>query len=119
MIQVTKGEISVGRAITQVGSLQAGAVVIFLGTVRAFLRGEKVKHLEYEAYEPMARKELVEIENEARSCSAAEKEPIIHRVGKLEVGKVTLFVVTGALHRKDAFLACAHVGDELKGGDLY
>jgi len=97
MIQVAKGEISIGRAITQVGSLQAGAVVIFLGTVRAFLRGEKVKHLEYEAYEPMARKELVEIENEARSCSAAEKEPIIHRVGKLEVGKVTLFVVTGAL----------------------
>jgi molybdopterin synthase catalytic subunit len=114
MIQLTKEKISVKKVIDQMRSLQVGAVASFLGTVRASSNGEKLKYLQYETYEEMARKKLAEIEYEAKSSFAIKDVAIIHRVGKLGVGEGALLVVIGASYRKDAFLACEYIVDELK-----
>ena len=93
----------------------AGAVATFVGTTRDTFQGKVVTRLEYEAYEPMAVKEL------RRLCGVArEKWPdlqdiaIVHRVGSVPVGDASVIVAVSSAHRKPALQSCAWLIDELK-----
>ncbi len=116
MIKITKEEIYgvEGELIDGLRESGVGGIVTFLGTVREFSGGERVKYLEYEAYEEMAEKELSKIEKEAKSKFEIKDTVIVHRLGRLEVGDDVMFVAVGAAHSKDAFLACEYIVDELK-----
>lgn len=91
-----------------------GAVVLFLGTVRD-LTGEQVTvFLDYEAYPPMAEKKLAEIEAEVRRRWPVGEIAMVHRLGRLGVGEVSVAVAVSTPHRADAFDACRYAIDTLK-----
>ena len=61
-----------------------GAVVVFDGIVRNHSRGRRTLFLEYEAYEPMALKELGRLATEARKQFAVREVVVEHRLGRTE-----------------------------------
>ena len=90
-----------------------GAVVTFLGTTRSSTDDRKVLHLEYEAYEPMARKKLAEIADKMRERWEVDVA-IAHRLGRLEIGETSLVVAVASPHRSEAFAACQYSVDRIK-----
>ena len=93
----------------------AGAVVVFLGTVRNNTHGRPVTRLEYEAYPPMAEKKMAEIAQEiAQKWGDSLRVAMVHRTGKLDIGEVSVAVAVAAPHRKDAFEACQYAMNRLK-----
>ncbi len=97
-----------------VESPESGAIVLFLGAVRNNTDGRKVKHLEYEAYAPMAEKKMEEIGEEINEKWGIRNVAIVHRVGKLEIGEVSVAVGVASPHRRDGFEACQYAMDRLK-----
>jgi molybdopterin synthase catalytic subunit len=97
-----------------VASPQAGAIVTFVGTVRELSHGKKVTALTYEAYEPMAKKELMRIAEEMLNRWQLCKVAIVHRTGTLSVGKISVAIVVSAPHRSDAFEATRYAIERIK-----
>lgn len=91
-----------------------GAVITFLGVVRRQSRGKLVEYLEYEAYPEMAEKKMAEIGDEVRQRWPIEFVSVYHRTGRMEVGEVSLVVVIGSSHRKEAFEAAQYCVDRIK-----
>src|SRR5438067_13388519 len=92
---------------------EAGAVVTFSGNVRDHNRGRAVEYLEYDAYRPMAERELRAIGEEAVRRWGG-RIAIEHRVGRLEIGEPSVLVVAACAHRGEAFEACRFAIDTLK-----
>ena len=91
-----------------------GAVATFTGVVRNHQDGREVRWLEYQAYEEMAEKRMAELVAEARDRWPISDAVIAHRLGRLEVGQVSVVVVVAAPHREEAFDACRWLIDTLK-----
>ena len=91
-----------------------GAVVTFLGTVRDLTDGQVTVALDYEAYPGMAEKKMAEIEQETRQRWPVGEMVMVHRLGHLEVGEVSVAVAVSCPHRAEAFEACRHAIDRLK-----
>lgn len=91
-----------------------GGLVTFSGAVRAVSKGHDVAHLEYEAYPPMAEKQMARIAEEARTKWPGVELAIAHRVGRLTPGELAVVIAASAPHRKEAFLACEYAIDRLK-----
>jgi molybdopterin synthase catalytic subunit len=91
-----------------------GAVALFVGTVREVNRGRKVVHLEYHAYDGMARKEMNALRERAIDRFDVTQVAIVHRTGRLEIGEASVAVAVSAPHRAAAFDACRWVIDTLK-----
>ena len=101
--------------VAQVTGPQCGAVILFLGTVRDHSEGKVgVTHLEYEAYDDVVESKIAEIVGEARAKWDLESVAVVHRVGSLEVGDISVAVAVGSGHREEAFVAGRYVIDELK-----
>ena len=114
MFRLTRGPIDYHDLTEMVRRPQCGAVVTFLGTVRD-LTGDKVTTaLEYEAYPGMAEKKLAEIEAETRARWPIGDIMMVHRVGHLAVGEISVAVAVSCPHRAQAFEACRHAIDRLK-----
>ena len=92
----------------------AGAIVTFVGRVRANSRGRDVTKLEYEAYPEMAEGVFVQIADEIRARGGVIDVAIHHRVGTLQVGEVSVVVAVSAAHRSPAFDGCRYAIDRLK-----
>ncbi len=91
-----------------------GAVVVFDGIVRNHTRGRQTLYLDYEAYEEMARKQMEELAQEARSRFGVRQVTLIHRLGRLNVGETSVLIVVASAHRAQAFEACRWLIDTLK-----
>lgn len=92
-----------------------GGVVTFFGTVREDADdGRRVAALWYEAHENMAIREFETIEAEARERFGDVRIAIVHRIGELRVGEISVAVLAAAPHRAAAFDACRYAIDELK-----
>src|SRR5262245_59003298 len=91
-----------------------GAVAVFAGTVRDVNAGRRVTHLEYEAYEPMAEREIERVERDAMTGFEVTRVLIVHRIGRLEIGEISVAVVVAAPHRAAAIDACRFAIDTLK-----
>jgi molybdopterin synthase catalytic subunit len=91
-----------------------GAVVTFLGTVRADNQGRRVLWLEYEAFEPLALKAFGTIRNEARERWPSARVAFHHRVGRLELGETSVGIAASSPHRAEAFAACRYVIERIK-----
>lgn len=91
-----------------------GAVVTFLGLVRNHNQGRRVRHLEYEAYEPLALKAFGRIDDEVRARWPGMRLALHHRTGRLEIGEASVAIVAASPHRADAFAACRYVIERVK-----
>ena len=91
-----------------------GAVGLFVGTVRNVNAGRRVLFLEYEAYAPMAEREMERIAAEAGARFAVTQVAIVHRVGRLDIGEASVAIAVAAPHRAAAMDACRFVIDTLK-----
>jgi len=93
----------------------AGAVVTFDGVVRDNTKGRRVVSLQYEAYEPMAVKEMRRIGDEIRErWPDVERVGIIHRFGPLKISESSVVIVVTSPHRRVAFEASRYAIDRLK-----
>lgn len=91
-----------------------GAVCLFLGVVRNENAGRPVRHLEYEAFDEMARPMLEDLAAEARRRFAVTDVHIVHRLGRMEIGETSVAIAVASPHRGAAFDACRHLIDTLK-----
>jgi molybdopterin synthase catalytic subunit len=114
MIRLTNDPIDYHALTNEARRANCGAVVLFLGTVRD-LTGERVTvALDYEAYPGMAEKKMAEIEADTRSRWPVGEIAMVHRLGHLEVGDISVAVAVSCPHRAQAFEACRHAIDRLK-----
>lgn len=92
----------------------AGGYASFEGWVRNHNEGLAVRHLEYEAFEPLAVKEGERIIAEAARRFGIEHAACVHRIGDLAIGDMAVWVGVSARHRAEAFQACRYIIDEVK-----
>ena len=114
MIDITYDALDPEAVTAKVRRDTNGAVITFLGTTRSFTGERRVLHLEYEAYRPMADNKLAEIAGEIRQRWHVQDVAISHRLGRLEIGDISLVVAVASPHRKDAFEACQYSVDRIK-----
>ncbi|HEV2390306.1 MAG TPA: molybdenum cofactor biosynthesis protein MoaE [Nitrososphaerales archaeon] len=113
--RVTRSAIDPSDVLRSVADPGSGAVVLFLGTVRDNSEAGSVARIEYEVYEPMAERRLAEVEQEVkRKWPTTTGVKILHRVGGLAVGEVSVAVAVSSPHRAEAFEACRHAIETIK-----
>lgn len=93
---------------------RAGGIVIFEGIVRDHNLGLPVSSLEYEAFTSMANLEGQKIIDKALSDFEIYGASAVHRVGHLKIGEIAISVVVTAAHRREAFVACEYIVDQIK-----
>lgn len=91
-----------------------GAVILFTGVVRNHADGRDVSGLYYEAYETMAERKLAQICDDVRARHSVTDISVIHRVGELEIGDVSVAIAVAAPHRDAAYKASREVIERLK-----
>jgi len=112
--EIVDRPIDTDQVIARVATPKAGAISTFHGVVRDNSLGRKVLYLFYEAYPPMALKEMENIEQEIRARWTIEAIAISHRIGRLEIGEASVVISVSSPHRKDAIEACHFAIDRLK-----
>lgn len=112
--QLVRDPIDPRAVIDAVADASCGAVSLFLGTVRDVNEGRQVTGIEYTAYESMATAELTRIAEEAVARFAGIRVAVIHRVGTLALGDVSVAIAVAHAHRAPALDAGRYVIEELK-----
>jgi molybdopterin synthase catalytic subunit len=102
------------RMVSAVKSGGDGAVCVFDGIVRDNTRGRATLHLDYEAYEEMALKQMRTLREDAIARFGVRDVAIVHRLGRLFVGETSVLIAVSSAHRGMAFDACRYVIDTLK-----
>ncbi len=95
-------------------SQDAGAFVCFEGLVRNHNEGKKVSALEYEAFSALCEKEGLKIITEALNQFNILNAKCVHRIGKLSISEMAVWVGVSSAHREAAFKACHYIIDEVK-----
>jgi molybdopterin synthase catalytic subunit len=114
MIEITSSPIDHAALTERLRANHAGAVCTFLGTVRDLTGDRKTVALRYEAYPEMALKKLAELERAARARWPIIELALVHRIGDLGPGEVSVVVAVSTPHRHQAFDACRWLIDTLK-----
>ena len=96
MIEITSSPIDHAAVTERVRAAHAGAVCTFLGTVRELTGDRKTVALQYEAYREMAIKKLAELESEARRRWPIIELALVHRIGDLGLGEVSVVVAVSS-----------------------
>jgi len=91
----------------------AGAVVVFIGTVRDHDHGRDVTALSYSAH-PSAAAELSRVAEKIAASHSIVSLAVAHRTGDLKIGDLAVVAAVGAAHRDVALTACQALIDELK-----
>jgi molybdopterin synthase catalytic subunit len=112
--ELTTSPISIESVSRRVVPPDCGATVTLDGYVRKMTRGRETLFLVYEAYEPMALKEMQKLIDAAKSQFEIANVGIVHRLGRLEIGETSVVISVAAPHRRDAFAACEWLIRELK-----
>lgn len=114
LVEISSEPLDINKYVNAVRDARAGAIATFAGTTRNSFDGREVLQLEYEAYDPMAIRQMQAI------CSAARTRwPLValscaHRVGIVRIGHESVFVAASSVHRTDALRACHFIIDEIK-----
>ncbi len=107
------------RLVALVGQLSGpagehGAIVTFLGTVRAENAGRHVTRLEYEAFEPLAVRTFQLIIAEAAERWPDVRVAVRHRIGRLMPGEASIVIAAASAHRSEAFATCRYAIERVK-----
>ena len=120
--QITESPISLDEVAARVAAPERGGITLFAGTVRGITSGKSgasgsfaTDYLEYEAYPEMAETAFADIAAEARArWPGIGAIAIVHRMGHLEVGDISIAIAVAAAHRTDTFDACHYIIDRIK-----
>lgn len=112
--RLTESELDLDALLDATASDQAGALVVFAGTVRIQHAGKQVTRLEYSAYPPLAEKALADIEARAKTEFDILDCRLRHRLGDVAIGAVSVYVVVRSVHRAEAFDAARWAIDTIK-----
>lgn len=105
MLVLQTEPIDVASLLTAVKQPSCGAVVLFLGTVRAITGDRHTVALDYEAYPELAEKEAACIMAQARERWPIQAVRLVHRVGRLCPGEISMALAVSSPHRAEAFAA--------------
>ncbi|XP_071964668.1 molybdopterin synthase catalytic subunit-like [Antedon mediterranea] len=97
-----------------IGCPTCGAISLFVGTTRDHFEGKKVVELEYEAYIPMAEKEIETICAEVRSKWQVKHIAVYHRLGLVKIGEASVIIGISSTHRHESLQAVQYCIDKLK-----
>ncbi|KAF8640978.1 hypothetical protein AX17_000624 [Amanita inopinata Kibby_2008] len=120
-------QLDVDQVIKSVQDDRAGAIAVFIGTTRNSFKGKVVKKLEYQAYTKLALKTMANIVRDtagsvkksdhamtSSSISSIIKCALHHRIGTVPVGEPSIVIAVSSPHRKEAFLVCETILEEVK-----
>ncbi|RNI30592.1 molybdenum cofactor biosynthesis protein MoaE [Rufibacter latericius] len=107
-------EVDLNEAYLYLQDPSAGGIDLFVGTVRDHAQGKTVVKLVFEAYAPMAIKEMRKLAEAAQQQWPIEKLVMLHAVGEKQVGEPVVIIGVASAHRDAAFTACRFLIDELK-----
>jgi molybdopterin synthase catalytic subunit len=113
-VRVTTEPLGPGELIVSARRPECGAICTFVGTTRDHHEGKSVEHLDYEAYEPMAERELWGLVAAARKRWDLGEVLLEHRLGRVPIGEASVVIVVSAAHRRETFAACEFLIDRLK-----
>lgn len=113
-ILVTDDPLEPGDFTEAVRAGSSGAVLTFLGTTRDHNDGRRVTLLEYEAYRPMADGKLAQVAAEMAERWELDGVAIGHRLGRVDIGEISLVVAASSPHRAAAFEAVGFAVDRIK-----
>ncbi|WP_042471412.1 molybdenum cofactor biosynthesis protein MoaE [Bacillus ndiopicus] len=114
LFEITDKVIDVEQVRQKVVSRNAGAITVFIGTVREMTNGKKTLHLEYQAYTPMAIKMFEQIAQEIKERWPDAHIAITHRVGHLAISDIAVVIAVSSPHRKMAYEANEYAIDRIK-----
>jgi molybdopterin synthase catalytic subunit len=115
-IELYAEPVPIERVVSFVSSGLAGGIDVFLGTTRAETdpAGRRLVALDYEAYREMAASQLRDLAARARERWPITRLAVLHRVGRVEVGRPSVIIAVATPHRAEAFAACRWLIDTLK-----
>jgi molybdopterin synthase catalytic subunit len=115
-IQLHDEPVDVGPVVEFVSANAVGGIAVFLGTTRdeTDAQGRKLVALDYEAYAPMALKQMKDLAAKARERWPIVRLAILHRTGRVEVARPSVIIAVSTPHRGEAFEACRWIIDTLK-----
>ncbi|MFZ0327832.1 MAG: molybdenum cofactor biosynthesis protein MoaE [Nitrososphaeraceae archaeon] len=111
--KITEKEISIKEILDSIRDNDVGATVLFIGTVRNFSEVDTVVNMYYESYTNMAEERIQIIIDDAKQKWNINCR-LLHRIGDLEVGDVSVVVAVSSSHRHDAFDACQYLIERIK-----
>jgi len=114
LIKIADEDFSIDDISQKLRNEETGAIVFFLGIVKALREGDSINELIIEAYREVAEEKLREIRAKALEKFDISDVAIIHRVGRLKPLENIVLVAVSAKSRKEAFEACSWVIDEVK-----
>lgn len=114
LVQIVREPIQTETIVNAIKAGSDGAVCVFDGIVRDNTRGRATLHLDYEAYEEMALRQMHMLREEAIARFGVREVAIVHRLGRLFVGETSVLIAVASAHRGAAFDACRYVIDTLK-----
>ncbi len=114
LFEVTADPLDLGALVRGVSRADCGAIATFTGVVRDHNAGRSVLWLTYEAYEPLARKALAMIGDEAAREWPGVRLAIHHRSGRLGIGEASVIIAAASAHRAHAFAACRYAIERIK-----
>ncbi len=106
--------IDIAMILREVADRGCGATSLFVGTVRDMNDGRAVDGIDYEAYRPMAIRELTAIAETAAGHFGVAHLVVEHRIGSMAVGDVSVAIAASHAHRATALDATRHVIEEIK-----
>lgn len=113
--ELTAATLDVEKILAKVGSPDCGAISLFLGTTRDHFEGRRVAKLSYEAYAPMAKREMLRICDALRRQWNVKNVALVHRLGEVPVGEASVLIAISSEHRQEAQAAVKYAMDEVKG----
>ena len=111
---IVREAINTADVLTALKRPEDGAAVVFEGVVRNHTRDRKTLYLDYEAYEGMALEQLESLASQSIEKFQIREVAIVHRLGRLEIGEISVLIVVASAHRGPAFDACRWLIDTLK-----
>eukprot|EP00322_Chrysochromulina_rotalis_P020532 CAMPEP_0115833544 /NCGR_PEP_ID=MMETSP0287-20121206/3227_1 /TAXON_ID=412157 /ORGANISM="Chrysochromulina rotalis, Strain UIO044" /LENGTH=185 /DNA_ID=CAMNT_0003286961 /DNA_START=15 /DNA_END=567 /DNA_ORIENTATION=+ len=113
-VVITAQPLPLGALAARVVCPTAGAIATFIGTTRDNFEGKRVLRLEYEAYQPMAEREMLAIIRAARARWELRHVAIAHRTGIVPEAEASVEIAISSAHRREALEAVQFAIDELK-----
>ena len=100
--------------IQEVAAPEAGGIATFIGTTRNQSRGRTVHYLDYEAYGGMAEAVMAQLADDLKRKHELCEVAIMHRIGRVDIGELSVVIAVSAPHRAAALAACQEAIDTLK-----